>query len=137
MRRVVGGLLETMMENGDSGGHFGSSAQKYAVGARDSGDDSSPGPMPESPCLAFAARVRVSSAMQTRVRPHTIAIRQSSWESLDARPLVRLGRFSPVSNTSRAASQYGTALSGSPASANAGSCPIMFPNKKRAVPRIV
>ena len=135
MRRVTGGLRAAIIENGDSDGQFCSSAQKYAVGER-SCDDVASVPDPDSACLALTARVMASSAMHTRVRPHTVAMRQSSGASVDVKPLVRLGRFSPVSNTSNAASQYGTALLGSPSRANVGSCAIRFPKRKRAVPRI-
>lgn len=97
--RVSGGRRATMALKGDSGGQSGSSAEKAPTTV-------SWGFLPASPVDSASScwRVTVASAMQTRVRPQTMAMRQSSGAS-HPRPLVRLGRFSPVSKTSRAASQ--------------------------------
>ena len=71
------------------------------------------------------------------MRPQMIAMRQSSGAPGHPRPLVRMGRFSPISNTSMAASQYGVGRSASPAAASAASWSIRFPKKNSVVPRIV
>src|ERR1700722_6395292 len=85
--------------------------------------------------FAMMLRVTIKSARQTRVRPHMMAMRQSSRVSPHW-PLVRLGRFSPVSNTSRAASQYGYGTWGSPRSARVESWAMRLPKRKRVVPRM-
>ena len=75
-----------------------------------------------------------SSARHTSVRPHETAMRQSSRGGDPAD--TTLGRFSPVSNTSRAASQYVEAVGGSSGSARSASCAITVPMRNNAVPKM-
>lgn len=58
--------------------------------------------------------LRSSAASLMRVRPQLAFRRQSSGIDLGIRPLVRMGRLSPDSKTSIAASQYGVGVFGSP-----------------------
>ena len=53
----------------------------------------------------FVCRARRSSASATSVRPHMMAMRQSSGADVQPLPLTRVGEFSPVSKASMAASQ--------------------------------
>jgi hypothetical protein len=48
-----------------------------------------------------------------------------------------MGRLSPDSKTSMAASQYGVGIFGSPSSASEGSESMMQPNVNKVVPRTV
>lgn len=73
----------------------------------------------------------------TRVRPQLADMRQSSGIDLGRRPLVRMGRLSPDSKTSMAASQYGVGVIGSPSSASEASKSMMQPNINKVVPRRV
>jgi hypothetical protein len=82
-------------------------------------------------------RLRSSVVSLTRVRPQLAAMRQSSGIDLGTRPLVRIGRLSPDSKTSMAASQYGVGVFGSPSSASEGFESIMQPNINKVVPRRV
>lgn len=75
-----------------------------------------------------------SSAKETRARPHEMHIRQSSGTAVPLRST--LGRFSPVSNTSRAASQYIEGVEGSSGRAKLGSWLRIRPMRNIAVPNM-
>jgi hypothetical protein len=145
----MGGRRDAMVANGDESGQVGLSGsvlgtessvgilycegEEGMVNSVGSGGDLGFWPS----LLASFCRRKTSPARLTSVRPQITAMRQSSGAWGHPRPLVRMGRFSPVSKTSSAESQYGVGMTGSPSSASDGSCSIRFPKKKSVVPRMV
>lgn len=130
---VTGGRHAAIAWNGESFGHRGSTHEKgllFIIAQYASGDE-----LPATRALAsFRPYEIFASARQTSVRPQTIAIRQSSAAS--PVPSVRLGKFSPVSKTSRAPSQYVDGPSGSPGSSILESDATSEPMRNSVVPKI-